>query len=96
MKEPFEFFHKVPTGFFVKYPQQTLNVAQFYHKPSKNPQRAHWAHCDQIAGYFAGYFSKVPTTYLLGLYRANWWVLFESIHYLPAGYEPGELFQNPQ
>jgi len=26
----------------------------------------------------------------------NGWVLFESAHYLPAGYEPGELFQNPQ
>ena len=27
---------------------------------------------------------------------ANGWVLFECAHYLPAGYEPGKLFQNPQ
>ena len=52
------------------------------------------------AGYFTGqiggYFSKVPTIYLLGLGWANGWVLFECAHYIPAGHEPGELFQNPQ
>ena len=52
------------------------------------------------AGYFAGqiggYFSKVPTIYLLGLGWANGWVLFESAHHLPTGYELGKLFQNPQ
>ena len=47
-------------------------------------------------GFCAGYFVKVPTTYLLGMSWANGWVLFECAHYLPAGYEPGELFQNPQ
>ena len=55
---------------------------------------------DVPAGYFAGkmggYFSKEPTIYLLGLGWANGWVLFESAHYLPTGYEPGKLFQNPQ
>ena len=38
----------------------------------------------------------MPTIYLLGLGWANGWVLFESAHHLPAGYELGELFQNPQ
>ena len=38
----------------------------------------------------------MPTIYLLGLGWANGWVLFECAYYLPAGYEPGELFQNPQ
>ena len=38
----------------------------------------------------------MPTIYLLGLGWANGWVLFESAHHLPAGYEPGKLFQNPQ
>ena len=105
MKETFEFFHNVPTGFFVMYPQQALNVAQFSHKPSKNSQRAQWAHCDQIdghivkeqrgfiqkvpTGFCAGYFLKVPTTYLLGMSWANWWALFENDQYVPAGYFAG-------
>ena len=38
----------------------------------------------------------MPTFYLLGLGWANGWVLFESAYHLPAGYELGELFQNPQ
>ena len=38
----------------------------------------------------------MPTIYLLGLGWANGWVLFECAHYLPTGYEPGKLFQNPQ
>ena len=38
----------------------------------------------------------MPTIYLLGLGWANGWVLFESAHHVPAGYELGELFQNPQ
>ena len=38
----------------------------------------------------------MPTIYLLGLGWANGCVLFESAHYLPAGYELGKLFQNPQ
>ena len=47
-------------------------------------------------GFCAGYFLKVPTTYLLGMSQANWWALFENDQYLPAGYELGKLFQNPQ
>ena len=38
----------------------------------------------------------MPTFYLLGLGWVNGWVLFESAHHLPVGYELGELFQNPQ
>ena len=38
----------------------------------------------------------MATFYLLGLGWANGWVLFESAHHLPAGYELGKLFQNPQ
>ena len=38
----------------------------------------------------------MPTIYLLGLGWANGWVLFECACHLPAGYELGKLFQNPQ
>jgi len=59
VKEPFEFFHKIPTNFIKMYPVGSL-------------QSTHWVLC---------------------------WVLFESAHHLPAGYEPGELmgtFENNQ
>ena len=40
-------------------------------------------------GFCAGYFLKVPTTYLPGMSWANWWALFENDQYLPAGYFVG-------
>ena len=51
------------------YPQQALNVAQFSHKLSKNPQSAHWAHFDQIDGHIVkelkGFFHKIPSEYIM-------------------------------
>jgi len=42
-------------------------------------------------GYCAGYFLKVPTTYLLGMSRANWQALFKNDQDLPAGYFAGQI-----
>ena len=42
-----------------------------------------------LAGQMGGYFLKVPTIYLLGMSRANWWALFENDQYVPAGYSSG-------
>ena len=42
-------------------------------------------------GFCAGYFVKVPTTYLLGMSWANWWALFENDQYVPAGYFAGQI-----
>ena len=43
------------------------------------------------AGYCAGYFVKVPTTYLLDMSQVNWWALFENDQYVPAGYFTGQI-----
>ena len=75
MKEPFEFFHNVPTVFFIMYPQKALNIAQFSHKPSKNSQSAQWTHCDQIAGHIVkelkGFFHKIPSGYFVDTLPKN-------------------------
>jgi len=42
-------------------------------------------------GYCAGYFLKVPTTYLLGMSRANWQALFKNNQDLPARYFAGQI-----
>ena len=41
--------------------------------------------------YCAEYIVKVPTTYLLGMSRVNWWALFENDQYVPAGYFAGQI-----
>ena len=44
-------------------------MAQYSHKPSKNPQRAQWAHFDQIDGHIVkelkGFFHKIPSGYIV-------------------------------
>ena len=42
-------------------------------------------------GFCAGYFLKVPTTYLLGMSWVNWWALFENDQDVPAGYFTGQI-----
>ena len=66
-------------------------------------QNTLWVHCGHFVkeqsefvqkvptGYCAGHFVKVPTTYLLGMSRANWWALFENNQYVPAGYFAGQI-----
>ena len=47
-------------------------------------------------GWENGWKTSVKNSAMTGLGWANGWVLFECAHYLPAGYELGKLFQNPQ
>ena len=102
---------RVCCGYFTKNPVGTLWLNCWAHCERTQrvlSQNTLWVLCGQFTkeqrgfvqkvptGFCAGYFVKVPTTYLLGISQANWWALFESTHYLPTGYEPGKLFQNPQ
>jgi hypothetical protein len=50
------------------------------------------------AGYIApcpqcGYFLKEPSTYPLGIYWVNEWVLSKSTQHLPAGYLQANLLK---
>ena len=53
----------------------------------KNPHLTPWLSSEQIAGLF----KEILTFYLLGIFWAHWWVLFECTHTLPAGYGGSEL-----
>ena len=87
VKELKGFFHKIPSGCIM----DTLwkNKVSLF---KKCPPLTCWVWARQIGGHFL----KITNMCLLGLGWENRWVFFESVHYLPTGYEPGKLFQNPQ
>ena len=42
-------------------------------------------------GFCAGYFVKVPTTYLLGMNQVNWWALLKTTNMYLLGILLGKL-----
>ena len=53
----------------------------------KNPHLTPWLSLQQITGFFEEILTFSP----LGIFWANWWVLFECTHTLPTGCGEGEL-----
>ena len=53
----------------------------------KNPHLTPWLGSQHIARFF----EEILIFYPLGIFWANWWVLFEFTHILPTGYDGGRL-----